>query len=184
MKTILKTLIVILFIGIPFSSCDSVESLADVEFTSNLSADLNVTVPPMGALKATRVEEVSFSGQATINPRADQNIEKYFDMLKSFEVQSLTATFNKVSKPVMIKSGTISIYEGSNSASWSVTNFNVTNGASLTLDTAHGEWTIINKILKGKKTFTAKIAGAVDDDDVSFTVTILIKVKVVANPLK
>ena len=45
MKTLFKTLIIFLFIGISFSSCDDVESLADIKFNSQFSADLNVNIP-------------------------------------------------------------------------------------------------------------------------------------------
>ena len=184
MKTLFKTLIIFLFIGIPFSSCDDVESLADIKFNSQFSADLNVNIPAAGSMKATvKGGGISFAGQATIDPLSDTNIKKYIDKLKSFDVQEITGTFKKVSKPVTIESGKITISQGSKTASWSVSNFNVTNGAKIILDSGEGQWTTVNQIFKSKNKFTAKIEGVVDDDNVSFTITILIKVKVVANPL-
>jgi len=184
MKIFIKTFIFFLLIGIPFSSCDDVESLADIKFNSQLSADLNVSIPASSNMKATvKGAGISFNEQATIDPLSDSNIKKYIDKLKSFDVQEITGTFKRVSKPVTIESGKITISQGSKTASWAISNFSVTNGATIILDSAEGQWTTVNQILKSKGKFTAKIEGTVDNDNVSFTITILIKVKVVANPL-
>jgi hypothetical protein len=184
MKTFLKTLIFFLLIGIPFSSCDDVESLADIKFNSKLSADMDVVVPNAVSFKTTQVATVSFSGEEMIDPLSDSNIKKYIDKLKSFDVQEITGTVKRVSKPVTIESGTITISQGSTSASWNISNFNVVSGAKITLDSAEGQWATVNKILKSKGKFTAKIMGTVDRDDVNFTISVLIDVKIVANPLK
>ncbi|MCD6544280.1 MAG: hypothetical protein J7K34_07200 [Flavobacteriaceae bacterium] len=184
MKTFLKILIILL-IGVSFSSCDDIESLADFDFNSNLGADLNVVVPATGAMKATvKIGGISFSEEEIIDPLADSQIKKYLDNLKSFDVQEITGTVKRVSKPVTIVSGNITISQGSKSASWSVTNFDVVNGAKIILDSGEGQWATVNQILKSKGKFTAKIVGTVDNSDVSFTIYILIKVKVVANPLQ
>ncbi len=185
-KKIMKNIIKILFlllVSISFSSCAEAEELLDVKFNSELSADLNVVVPAEGLRKSAEMLATSFSEQATINPRADANIEKYFDMLKSFDVTGVTGTVKTVSAPVKIVTGTISIIEGAKTASWNITNFDVVNGASVTLDNSAGQWDTINQILDGKRTFTAKIEGTVDRSDVSFTISVLIKMRVVANPL-
>lgn len=183
MKTILKTLVILLLIGIPFSSCDSVESLADIKFTTTLSGDMNVNIPPSGSLYSAKLADISFSGQATIDPTSDTQINKYLDKLKSFDVQEITGTFSKVSKNVMLKTGNITISQGSKKATWQFDKITVSNGTKIILDSGEGQWTTVNQILKGKSIFTAKISGTVDDDDVSFTVTISITTKVVANPL-
>ncbi len=182
MKTFVLTFIIYFLIGATFSSCDEIESLADINFTSQLSADLNVDIPAQ-EFKSAEMAAISFSEQTTIDPQADSNIEKYFDNLKSFDVQNVTGTVKSVSAPVKILSGTISVIGGSRTASWTITNFDVVNGASVTLDNSAGQWDTINKILDNKQTFTARIEGTVDRDDVSFTISILIKIKVVANPL-
>ncbi len=183
MKTILKTLVIFLFIGIPFSSCDDIESLADIDFNSQFSTDLDVVVPQAVSYKSTQTGGVSFSKEETIDPLTDSNIKKYLDKLKSFDVQEITGTVKRVSKPVTIETGTITISQGSQVASWSISNFNVVSGAKIILDSGEGQWAKVNQILKSKGKFTAKIMGTVDNYDVSFTINILIKVKVVANPL-
>ena len=184
MKTFLKTLIIVLFIGIPFNSCDEVESLADIKFTTSFSGDVDVVVPAPASLASAKIEAVSFSGKATIDPQSDSNIKKYIDKLKSSDVQEVTGTFKDVSKPVRITTGSLSISQGSKSASWSIKNFDVVNGAKIILDSGEGQWATINQILMSKNKFDAKITGTVDDYDVGFTVTIYIKSNFVANPLK
>ncbi len=183
MKTFLKTLIILL-IGVSFSSCDDIESLADIEFTTSFSGDVDVVVPASVSHASAKIDAVSFSGKATIDPQSDSNIKKYIDKLKSSDVQEVTGTFKKVSKPVRITTGSLSISQGSKSASWSIKNFDVANGAKIILDSAEGQWATINQILMSKNKFDAKITGTVDNDDVSFTVTIYIKSNFIANPLK
>jgi hypothetical protein len=39
MKTLLKTLIINLYIGVPLTRCDDVETLADIKFNSQYSDD-------------------------------------------------------------------------------------------------------------------------------------------------
>lgn len=184
MKTFLKTLI-ILFIGVSFSSCDDIESLADIDFTSNMSTDLNVVVPATGVhfKSANMAAGVSFSEQSNIDPKSDSNFNKYIDKIKSIKIQEASGTVTKISKPVKIESGTLSIFQGTRIASWSISNFDVTVGKKIILDSAEGQFDTLNQILNSKNVFTAKIEGTVDDDDVSFTVVVSIKAEVVANPL-
>lgn len=184
MKTFAKTFILLFFIGATFTSCEKAKSLLDVKFDSELSGDLNVTVPAEGLKSAALGAGDSFSKSVTIDPKSDADIEKYFDKLKSFDVQEVTGTVKSVTGgPVKILSGTISVTSGSTVASWSVTNFNVTNGATIVLDNSGGQWDKVNKILDEKKSFTASIEGTSDKGGVSFTIRVTIKVKVTANPL-
>ena len=78
----------------------------------------------------------------------------------------------------------MSIYQGSKKASWSISNFEVVNGKTISLDTAEGQFATLNQILNSKSAFTAKIEGTVDDDNVTFTIHILIKADIVANAFK
>ena len=182
MKTFAKTFILLFLIGTTFSACEKVKSLADVKFDSQLSADIDITVPAEG-LKSASTAGYNFSGQATIDPRSDSEIDKYFDKLKSFDIKEMKGTFKNVSDPVKIMTGTVSVSSGSTVASWPIADYEVANGNSIVLDNADGQWDKVNKILDGKNSFTAKIEGTTDKAGVSFTITVLIKVEVTANPL-
>jgi len=183
MKTFLKTFIILL-ISVSFSSCDSVESLADVDFKTSMGTDLNVVVPMTGMKATVNGAGVSFSEQSSIDPNSDATFKKYAEKIKSIKVQEVTGTVTKISKLVNIETGTLSIYQGSKKASWSISNFEVVNGKTISLDTAEGQFATLNQILNSKSAFTAKIEGTVDDDNVTFTIHILIKADIVANAFK
>jgi hypothetical protein len=183
MKSIIKILLIVL-ISFSFNSCDDAEELLDTKFNSQLSGDLKVVVPAEGAVyKSIEMRAVNFLGEETIDPRSDSQVNEYINKIKSFDVYEVTGTVVNVSAPVEIVNGTITVSDGSKAASWAVNNFNVINGASITLGNSDGQWDKIDQILGAKKVFTAKIEGTVDRGDVSFTIRILIKMKVVANPL-
>jgi hypothetical protein len=181
MKNIIKILLLLL-VSISFSSCDEAEELLDIKFNSELSADLNVVVPAEGLRKSAEMMATGFSAQATINPRADANIEKYIDKIKSLNVEGVTARVLSISAPVEIITGNIIVTDGSRVASWEINDFDVIVGASHTLDNSSGQWDRVNQILDGKKSFTARIEGTVDRSDVSFVIRITIKARGVANP--
>ena len=183
MKTFLKTFIILL-ISVSFSSCDSVESLADVDFKTSMGTDLNVVVLVPGMKATVNGAGVSFSEQSSIDPNSDATFKKYAEKIKSIKVQEVTGTVTKISKLVNIETGTLSIYQGSKKASWSISNFEVVNGKTISLDTAEGQFATLNQILNSKSAFTAKIEGTVDDDNVTFTIHILIKADIVANAFK
>ncbi len=181
MKNIIKILLLVL-VSISFISCNEAEELLDIKFNSQLSADLNVAVPGE-ALKSAEMLVINFSEQTTIDPRSDSQINKYINKLKSFDVYEVTGTVINVSAPVEIITGSITFTDGLGIASWSVTNFNVVNSATITLDNSAGQWDKINQFLDSKNEFTVKIEGTTDRGNVNFTIRVLIKVKVVANPL-
>ena len=185
MKTFAKTFILLFLIGVTFSGCEEIKSLADVKFNSELSGDINVSVPAIGLKSATLEADFPFDESASINPRDDSEIDKYFDKLKSFDVTQIKGTFKNVSTstPVKILSGTISVSSGSTVASWPIADYEVADGKSITLDNANGQWDKVNTILDNKNAFKIRIVGETSEGGVSFTLTIVINIKVTANPL-
>ncbi|MCD6200828.1 MAG: hypothetical protein J7K46_03370 [Bacteroidales bacterium] len=186
MKTISKTCMILmgtLLLGVTLSSCEKIKSLADVKFNSELGTDLNVTIGS-GTEKSVQVEGYTFSESADVSLHDDQDIDKYFDKLKGFDVQEVTGTVKSVIRgPVTISNGKLSIGSGSSVATWLIKNFQVETNATLTLDNNGGQWDIVNGILNDKKDFTVTVEGKTDKDNVSFTLHVVVKVKVTANPL-
>jgi hypothetical protein len=185
MKKITGTLAsMVLIVGMAFfTSCDKLESLADVKFEANMSTDLNVVVP-MAPDKSASLTGYQFSESATIDPREDPDIDEYFDKLKRFDVLEVTATVKSVSAdPVMISDAEITITSGTETASWPIDLFRITPGRSLSLTNDDGQWDKVNNILNEKKEFTAKINGYSDQEEITFTIEVYIKVQVTANPL-
>jgi hypothetical protein len=166
-----------------FPGCEKIKSLADVHFDTDLIADLNILIPGESK-KSLSAENYSFSESVTVDPREDPDIDKYFDKLKGYDVQEVTATVKSISGgPVTIITGTLTVTSSDGKASWSVSEFVVQQGASLTFGNEEGQWDTINKILNGKKKFTVSITGVADKPGVSFLLSVDISVKVTANPL-
>ena len=187
MKTISKSLAVffmVILAGLAFQSCSKIESLTNVKFNADLTGDLNVTISNGAQKSAVLSDTYSFSESVDVNLRSDPQIDKYFDKLKSFDVQSVTCTVNSVyGGPVNITNATLVIKSEAISATWYVKNFKLENGASLTLDNNNNQWDNVNTILNKKENFTISIKGTTDKDNVSFTLHVVIKTKVTANPL-
>ncbi len=166
-----------------FTSCDKIESLTDVTFDASMNADIGVVIPA-GNDKSVMAEGYEFSESATVDPREDPDIDKYYDKLKGYDVQEVTGTVKKVmGGPVVITQGKVTIESDNESVSWDMPLLKLTEGKSVTFGNDNGEWDKVNKILDEKKKFTVTLSGVSDKNGVSFTFNILIKVKVTANPL-
>ncbi len=187
MKTISKSLAVffmLILTGLTFQSCEKIKSLADVKFNAELAGDLNITISQGAQKSAVLSDTYNFSKSVEVNLRSDPEIDKYFDKLKSFDVQSVTCTANSVyGGPVNITNATLVIQSETTSATWYVKNFTLENGASLTLDNNNNQWDNVNTILNNKENFTISVEGTTDKDNVSFTLHVVIKTRVTANPL-
>ncbi len=185
MKTITNIFaVLVLTVGISFfSSCDKVESLTDVKFDANMDADIGVVIPADNN-KSVLTEGYEFSESATIDPRENSDIDKYFDKLKGFDVQEVTGTVKKVvGGPVVITQGKVTISSDKESVSWDIPQLILEEGKSVTFGNDNGEWDKVNKILDEKKKFNVTLSGVSDKNGISFTFTIEIKAKVTANPL-
>ena len=168
--------LVILLFTIVFSGCKKVEDALEVTFDTTLTKDLNIDVP--GDTKSGVTG--TFDESVTIDPNDDANFAEYKEMIKNIEVSEVTGKITSVTNGDFNVSN-LNITVGT--AQWTFANVAVTQGASLTLDNANGQWDTIKSLLNGKEAFTATATGTTDKDDVKFTIQIKIKAKVTANPL-
>jgi hypothetical protein len=175
MRKINNLFVFLILTGIVFTSCNKVKELADVTFNTSYDANLNVVVP------ATR--NVSFETEATIDPTADEEVQTYLDNIKSFEVQSMTATITSISKDVTLVTSDLTVFNSSKTATWHMENLPLSLGASIPLDNANGQWDTVNQIFDDKTAFTVKLVGETDEGDVTFTLKVSITTKITANPL-
>ncbi len=186
MKKVARTGFVILsglfFISF-FTSCEKIKSLADVKFDTELGGDIHVMISK-DMQKSATVDTYPFSESVKVDLRDNEDIDKYFDKLKNFDVQSVTLTVKGVTGgPVTLLNGSLTIGAASSSALWLVKNVALESGNTITLDNNTGQWDIVNEILDSKKNFTIAVEGTTDKDNVSFTLYVGIKVSVTANPL-
>lgn len=171
----------ILVSGLLFSTgCEKIKSLLDVEFDANYNVDINITVPAPGSVKAV---QGSFEGNATIDPTSNPDVSKYLNLIKSWHVNELTGTFKNVSKDAILQTGTLSFSSDAGTASWTVTNVQIKDGSSFTLDNANGQWDNLDKILSAKKEFNVHFSGTTDKDDFTFTLSVEVHSTITANPL-
>jgi hypothetical protein len=183
MKTTFK-LLGIALIAIGFSSCESIKSLADVEFETELTADLDVT-PDQPVLKSG-LETWTFFAEEKIDPTSDPDINQYADNIKGYNVSELKAIIKSTTKTgVTIASGSFfEISGGSDNARWTLpSDFDVTVGNSYVLGNTAGEWDTVQRILGRNSEFSVSVDGEISDSDVTVVIEIYIKTKVTANPL-
>ncbi len=165
----------ILVSGLLFSTgCEN------VTFDADYTVDMNMTIPASGSIKAV---QSSFEGSATINPTSNSQVKQYLSLIKSWHVTGLTGTFKNVTKEAVLQTGTLTFSSNADTASWTVTNVDIKDGSSFTLDNTNGQWNELDKILSAKKVFNVHFAGTTDKDDFSFTLSVEVKSTITANPL-
>ncbi len=183
MKKILNfTLMLLLAIGL--SSCDKLKNLADIEFDTTLSGNLNILVEEPGTKSA--LVSYSFSANTNINPLDDDNVAKYIDNIKDWSVNGITARVVSVNKPnVVFLSGTFfKVSNNTHSAQWTLpVDFSVVENAQFSLDNSGGAWDAVRQILLKNSAFNIMVDGECTENDVTVVIKLSIGAKVTANPL-
>ncbi len=188
MKAIFGTQIfamVLFLFGVSFSSCEKIESIADVKFDASFVGDFLITIQDCEYIGEGRIagDGCSFSETIYITLRSDPDIDKYYSNLKDFDVLEVTGKVTSITGGPVIINGTLSISAGTTTASWIIENFKMESGAVFTLDNSNGQWDKLNKILDGKRDFSISIDGTADKENVSFVLRVTVKTRVTANPL-
>ncbi len=162
----------ILISGLLFSTgCQKIKSLADVNISADYTIDLNLTVL-----------QKAFKGSTTIDPSTNSQVSKYLKLIKHWKVDNINGSFKNVSKPAILKTGTITFSSNAGTATWTVTNLKIINGGVFSLDNAQGQWDKVAQILSTKKPFTISIKGTTDTDGFTFTMSLKIETTFTANP--
>ena len=155
--------------------------LLDIKFKADFPANIPVVVSPASGINST--SNVSFSQSVTIDPTSDAEVSKYLHYIKSWTVNEITANFKNVSKPVTLVNGVLEVKNASRTATWSFNNVTINNGASLTINNDNGQMDQLGAILSDKNSFTVKLSGTTNTGGVSFTLSMVIKTTVIANPI-
>lgn len=182
MKTTLK-LFLIPFLAAGMVACESIKSLADVEFGTNMSTDLNIAVQQA---QKSSPEAFAFSAEATLDPTSDPEVAKYADKIKKYQVTSLTAKVSSTTSPgVVFKAGTwFRIADGNDETGWTLAeDFTVNVGSEYTLDNKDGQWGTVQNILGRNAEFKVSCAGEASETGVTVVMEVSIGATVTANPL-
>lgn len=183
MKTTIKSLLILAAIAALFS-CESIKELADVEFDTTVSNDLNIKVDD-SELKSA-IPAYSFDTSAVLDPTSDPEVKKYADKIKKYQVTSIKATVSSVSKEnVKLMQGTwFKIHDASDEAMWTLPgDFDVVVNNSYTLGNENGQWDAVQRILGRNASFTVSTEGHANTNHITIVLDISIGATVTANPL-
>lgn len=163
-----------------FSSCDKVNNLADVTFDATLSSDINATSDGV-----TRDNNYAFNGSVVIDPTSDENINKYWDNLKNWNIQKVTLKIKTISQEAILVEGHLVVKDNNTQDvlfTADASNFELTNGTTI-LEVTSGDWSSVESALLAQHSLFVSIAGALDQPNVDITYEIIIESKITANPL-
>lgn len=157
-----------------WSGCNKAKELLDVEFDADFTVDLPVTT--------TRSVEGSFNVEETVDPLSDDDVAKYIDNIKSWNITNLSGLFLQVNPDFDLSNAQVMVSSGDKEAIWNLADQNITEGTSITLSNENGQWETVNEILGMKQEFTVSFSGdsSLDDD---FVLQLTIFTRVTANPL-
>ncbi len=175
-------LLTVILTGVVFAGCSKIKSLADLTFHPSFPVDIQITIPPATSIKAAQTS-YTFNDSVTIDPTSDTLVAKYESYIKSWQVDSVTAIFTDVSKPVNLTNVSLQVNTGTETFGWQASSISIQEGTNLVLDNAQGQLDKLGQVLNGKQLFTVTLSGTSDENDVHFTLSVMINTTMVANPL-
>ena len=175
-------LLSLLLTGVFFAGCSKIKSLADVTLHPSFPANIQIVIPPSTNIMATK-STYSFSDSVTIDPTADTLVAKYESYIKSWQVDSVTAVFTDVSKPVTLTNVSLQVKTTTGTFGWQTSSVSINNGTNLVLGNSMDQLDKLGVLLNGKQPFSVTLSGTSDQNDVHFTLSVMINTTMVANPL-
>ena len=175
-------LLSLLLTGLAFAGCSKLKSTLGITLHPSFTADINVVIPPATSIKSTQ-NSYTFNESVTIDPTSDSLVTKYKSYITSWKVDSVTAIFTDVSKPVTLTNVSLQVSSGSENFGWQSSSVSIQEGTNLVLDNAQGQLNKLGTLLNGTQAFTVTLSGTSDQNDVHFTLSVKINTTMVANPL-
>lgn len=161
------------------SSCQKIKDVLTVKVDAKFTVNLPVTTSP-SPLKSTME---AFSSTDTFDPLNDEQLAKYKDRIKGFDLTDMTGTISELSADVTLNNAKLLVSTASNSTEWNFTNLLLTNGTIITFDNTAGQWDKINDILGEQKVITVTFSGDASQTNVTFTLEVQFGTKVSAKIL-
>lgn len=167
---------VLLITGVAWSGCNKAKELLDVEFETNFKVNLPVS------LTGSRSLDGVFLVEKTVDPLSDEEVEKYIDNIKAWNVTEFTGIFLHVNPDFVLTNGLVKMSSVDKEVIWNLEDQTITEGSVINLGNENGQWQTVNDILGQKKEFTVHFSGnnSLEED---FTLQLIIKTRVTANPL-
>lgn len=185
MKKSLSTLLILLFMGVSFTGCEKIKSLADVKFDVDLEAVLDIVVPNEGQLKSSDVA-FHFEDEKSINPRDNQDIYDYWDDIKDWAVEGIQLeVLNDGGMSVELTNVKVTIaISKTNTAVFNVGTWTISEGATYELTDEDDNYNKIVNMLDAGQSFNVKFEGDCHLPGYHFIINYIQTVEVTANPLE
>ena len=183
MKKILSTLLILLFMGVSFTGCEKIKSLADVKFDTDLEAQLDIVVPNEGQLKSADVA-FHFYKKVSINPQANEDIYEYWDEIKAFAINSVELeVINDGGISTEVTNFVVTVTGKTEAAVFNIGTWTIEYGATYALTDKDGNYNKLVKMLNDKEPFSIEIDGDCNLPGYHFIINYIQNVKITANPL-
>lgn len=188
MKRKLFTGVILLsFVTLTFMSCEKIKDLTDVPIETTLSADIPVTSASAteSSLKSGSVMTYSFEGSAVIDPTSDEDIEKYWSKIRSWEVKKFNGIVRTISQAATLIQGDLTVKDDETKETLftkKVENISLSNGSDV-MEVVGGDWKKVIDAFDAGHSVEVSIKGDVNRPGVVIVFTLGFDVIVVANPL-
>ncbi len=184
MKRKLFTGVILLsFVTLTFMSCEKL----DIPIETTLSTDIEATsaTPGESSLKSSNIVAFSFEGTAIIDPTEDDDIDKYWNKIKSWEVKRIHNRIRSITESATLIRGELIVKDQETKAilfTKEVENVSLSNGADV-MNIIGADYKKIVTALEDKHSLEVTIEGDVNKAGVVIVFALGFDVKVIANPL-
>lgn len=159
---------------IGFASCE--KDLLDVKFDAEYTSDFNVEVDSSKG-------KAAFMHIDTIDPASDEEVKKYLENIKEWDLQEYSAKFLNLSQDFNLENVYFRIISGEIEAEWFFENVSVKEATVIVLEDLNGQFAKVNTIFKKAEPFVVEFSGVTDKSNLTFDTEAKIKAKVTASPL-
>lgn len=176
-KINLKILLsVIVVLALSIAGCNKVKELLDIKFDVDFKVDMSVEAGDSGC------EGGAFSVEKTIDPLADDDVKKYIDNIKGWEVTQLSLLFKQVSPDFYLSEGLVKLSHQETEVIWNLDDQQIKENTEIFLANDNGQWQKVNEIMNKKEAFKVFFSGKADPGS-DFVLQLVINSKITANPL-
>jgi len=167
-------LFILVAVLIGFASCE--KDLLDVKFDAEYTSDFNVEVDSSKG-------KAAFMHFDTIDPASDEEVKKYLENIKEWDLQEYSAKFLNLSQDFNLENVYFRIISGEIEAEWFFENVSVKEATVIVLEDLNGQFAKVNTIFKKAEPFVVEFSGVTDKSNLTFDTEAKIKAKVTASPL-
>lgn len=176
-KLILKIFLAAIFTAsVVFAGCNKVKSLLDINFDADFKVDMSVDAVDSG------LGYGEFNIKETVDPLDDEEVQKYIDNIKGWEVTDLTIKFKQVDPDFDLSEGQAKMYNDNKTVEWNLTDQKVYSDLEISLGNENNQWAGVNELINQKKPFTINLTGKTTPGS-KFKVQLIFNSKITANPL-